>query len=861
MTALIPLFRVYARYWRRHKLQAALSLLGIVLGVAVFVAIRLANQGAVASFRENVETFAGTATHRVFSPAGGTVPESLFVRLLASPAVEAATPYMKGRMWIEHPAGAPATPVTVHGIDPISGADFRSDALEAPPPEPGNPAEEDRRRFDERLLAEQDTILLSRPLAESLSVVPGMRLRARTAAGWHTLKVLDVYDAPRGKKAALADAAVADIATFQEIFGRLGILGEIRLQLKAGGEGKVSALLPPGIEIEAAGRGGERVAAMAEAFQLNLEALALFALLVAGFLIFNASTFSIVQRSTTLGFLRCIGASRTSLAVTLLLEGLLLGTVGGLLGVLCGLWLAEVMLNITASTVAEVILEWESTPAALHHGWAIWAEGTLLGMAVAALGVLAPALEGARASPLAAIRGAEGPALRNNRPGPLAALSVAGLGCLGAAWALSLPERGPLAAGLLAATLVAVGGALLCPLALVLLSRAGTPVLGRLFGPLGRMAGGNLRRSLTRSGVAAASLMVALALALAIDITVRSFRQTFDMWMEQALTGDLYLSMPDEEGGAPLSPQLLALLRAQPWTVHLEELRSRKVVLEAREVRVLALDLRVFDRISRSMFVGTEREAALAGMERGEAFLSETLARALKLGRGDSLALPSPGGRRELKVAAIIRNYTLPSGVLYLESFHYRRIFGPEPVHDAALWLKPGVNAQRAASAIAVLPGAERLEVKPNAAVRGEAMRVFDRTFAITDLMGSFAAFVAFIAVVSALTAVLEERLRTLGYLRAIGVSRRVLGLTMALEAALLAFVAALMSWGAGVLMAMVLIFVVNRRAFGWTLQFHPEAGSYLFLLALALGAALLGSIYPIYRATRLSVVATIREE
>jgi putative ABC transport system permease protein len=114
---------------------------------------------------------------------------------------------------------------------------------------------------------------------------------------------------------------------------------------------------------------------------------------------------------------------------------------------------------------------------------------------------------------------------------------------------------------------------------------------------------------------------------------------------------------------------------------------------------------------------------------------------------------------------------------------------------------------------------------------------------------------------VSALLALLEERIRLLGYLRAIGVSRRRLGASLALEAALLALVAGVLSWGVGLLMSAVLVFVVNRRAFGWTLQFLPGQGSYLGLLGLALAAALLGSLYPIHRATQLSVAATIREE
>jgi putative ABC transport system permease protein len=209
----------------------------------------------------------------------------------------------------------------------------------------------------------------------------------------------------------------------------------------------------------------------------------------------------------------------------------------------------------------------------------------------------------------------------------------------------------------------------------------------------------------------------------------------------------------------------------------------------------------------------------------------------------------------------VVQNYAAPQGVIYLDKRRYAETFGPQPVEQVALWLRAGTSPGAAIRAIEALPGSEAALVVSNAAVRRDALRVFDRTFAITDLLGSLAALVAFVAVVSALTALLEERTRTLGFLRAIGVSRRRLGFSLGLEALLLAAVSAVVSWGAGLGMAVVLVFVINRRAFGWSLQFLPGQGRYGLLLALALASALLGSLYPILRATRLSIVATIRGE
>jgi putative ABC transport system permease protein len=239
----------------------------------------------------------------------------------------------------------------------------------------------------------------------------------------------------------------------------------------------------------------------------------------------------------------------------------------------------------------------------------------------------------------------------------------------------------------------------------------------------------------------------------------------------------------------------------------------------------------------------------------GDAMVSETLAYPLRLREGDTLRLPSDQGEVALRVAAVVQNYSAPSGIVYLHRDRFLELFPGEPARSIAFWLAPGVTYAEAQRRIAVLPGGETMRPQPNAELRG------NRTFAITALMRAVAGVVAFVAVVSALMALLEERRRVLGYLRAIGLSRRLMAWAMALEAALIACTAAFMSWGVGLAMALVLIHTVNRRAFGWTLQFLPGEGPYLSLLAVALGAALLGAIYPIVQAARLSVVATIREE
>lgn len=183
------------------------------------------------------------------------------------------------------------------------------------------------------------------------------------------------------------------------------------------------------------------------------------------------------------------------------------------------------------------------------------------------------------------------------------------------------------------------------------------------------------------------------------------------------------------------------------------------------------------------------------------------------------------------------------------------------PTRQVAIWLKPGTDSEGARQVVLGLPGGDSLRAVLNGQLRQGALRVFDRTFAITQLMSGLAAAVAFISVVSASTALFEERRRTYGYLGAIGVQRRTLAISGVLESGLLAVVAGLIGCGVGYGVSAVLVYIVNRRAFGWTLQFLPSEGEYLKLTAMGVAAAVLGSLLSLIRLWRSPILSAIREE
>ena len=853
MMAMFSVNFALIRYWKRHKLQAMLCLTGIVVGVAVFTAIRLANEGALTAFSGGMERLTGKATHRVTAMGGGPVSETLIRRLANHPDILAASPILRGRLVLP---GAGGLTLTVLGIDPISDPEIRSGEGLVDSAQSGIGQDN---ALIERFLTLPGAVMVPESLARELKVAAGAEIVTETAQGRSVLRVAGVYRPPRGQERVYSRTVLADISTQQLLFGRQGELDFINLIVAPGKEEAVRKLLPIGVVLERAGARMDRVVRMSEAFRVNVEALGLFALLVGMFLIFNAAAFAVMQRHSMIAVLRCIGASPGRIFSALLLESALLGLAGGVAGVLAGIRLGAVILHNTGATLFEVVLRTESPPMEVAPDGMLWGIGLAVGVGISIAGALQPAIAGARISPLAALResgrGASGGGSSWRFWIGLALLCWAAAGV-----ALLLPGRS-LTAGLVAASLLVFGGAALCPAALAGVSRVGTPLLGRLWGPAGWIAGGNLRQALSSTGPACAALMVALSLSLAITITVRSFKRTFEVWLSQAATADLYLSTDSGNGHGRLPAGFLPALRGLPFVRDVAKLRIVRVVMAGREVILVAVDFPAFaENITLPSRDGTRSEI-FARLKSGQVLISEPLAYHLEKERGDKMALPTPKGLRTFVIGAVVQNYIASQGVIYLPLESVEELFGARPPSEAAVWLHPGTDPVAAGDAIAALPGGERVGMIQNAEIRAEALRMFDRTFLITDLLGALAAVVAFIAVISAMTALLENRRRMLGMLRATGFSRGRLGASMSLEAALLALTAGVISWGTGLGMSMVLVFVINRRAFGWTLQFLPGEGPYLWLLAMAVAAALLGSVYPIYRAVRLPVAATIREE
>lgn len=607
---------------------------------------------------------------------------------------------------------------------------------------------------------------------------------------------------------------------------------------------------------------------MTRAFELNLTALSLLALIVGMFLIYNTMTFSVVQRRGLLGALRCIGVTRGQIAALVLLEAALISLVGSLLGLGLGALLGQGLVRLVTRTIND--LYFVVTVRDLSLEPPVLLKGLLLGIGATLLSAAVPAIEATMTPPRAVLRRSSVED-RARRLTPRLALAGAGLIVAGLVLLLiPATARGEgatlslfVAFGALFA--VVLGAALISPALTVALMHLARPALGAAFGLLGRMAARNVVAALSRTAVAVAALMVAVSVSIGVGIMVGSFRQTVVAWLEQSLIADVYVSAPTTAANrvdSTVPPELVAALSAVEGVQAVTRFRSVQVDTPIGPTTLVAIDAPAARGRAALRFREGGGEATWAAWESGAVLISEPLAYRTGLGMGDTLTLRTDRGPRAFSIAGVYYDYSSDRGIIRMPYAAYRAAWDDPAISSLALYAAPGVDVDALVQRLrAVAARQGDLIVNPNRALREGTLAVFDRTFAITSVLQALATIVAFIGILSALMALQLERARELAMLRANGLTPRQLWGVVLTQTGLMGLTAGLLAMPLGLALALVLVYVINRRSFGWTLDLSLDPSLFVQALLVAGIAALLAGIYPALKMSRTSPALALREE
>lgn len=849
------LWAASGRHLLRHPAQLALALLGLALGVATIVAVDIATASSGRAFELSMNAVNGAATHEIAGGPGG-IDERVYVRLKRAGWAGALAPVVEGYVDVE------GETMQLVGIDPLVDATVRGEdaGLGISFTAAGGGSADGDLGTATRWFTERGATVMVASTAARLKVATGRPFRIGIGGKSHAATLIGRI---RGVGAGYETLILADIAQAQEWLGLAGRLSRIDVRVPDGAAGEqalasLRASLPAGLDVHSAQRRTRQSLDMTAAFTTNLQAMSLLALLVGIFLIFSAVSFAVVQRRRVIGVLRALGATRSRVLMMILAEAAALGVVGAGIGLLLGYAIGRELVALVSRTINDlyfVVAVNEVVVPALAI-----VKAAAAGLGVALLAAAVPALEVANSAPNLGLRRSVVEQRAVHASGWLFVCSLVFAACSGAIVYFS--ERS-LLAGFVALFLLLVAVAAVTPALLWALARGAARVAGR-FSPIARLALGDVAASLSRTGVAVAALGLAIAAMIGVSVMVESFRESLHAYLVRTIRADLYISAPGPGFGRPerrLDPQALAAILGIPGIADYSQ--SRRVVVDSPRGRIPVDALRLA-RGSRSSIPLTSGDPGRVwpAFERGAIVVSEPLAWHLQLAAGDRLTLDTASGAKAFDIVGVYREYGNDRGNVLMNRAVYSRLWRDDATTALGLYLAPGTDI--AAFAAAVRQATRRrqsLAVTSNAAVRALSMRIFERTFVITRVLYWLTAGVAALGLVSALLAWELERSRELATVRALGLTPRAAAGVIEAQTGFMGLVAFIAAIPAGLLTAVLLITVINRRAFGWLIDLHITGAQLANALAVALIAALAAGVYPAWRTARAPLASEIREE
>jgi len=842
------------QYARKHRVRTLLTVVGIALGVAVFVGMHAANQSILAAFGRTVDRIAGATELQVSAGETGfdeevldTVQQVPEVRL-AVPIVEAvAATGIRGQ-----------GNLLILGVDMVGDRGLRDYSLEG--------GQQDTVEDPLIFLAQPDSLIVSREFGARNGLTVNSRFVMRTMDGPRQFTVRGLMRSGGLASAFGGNLAVMDIYAAQKMFGRGRKFDRIDLAVKQGVtlaqcQAALERRLGPGFEVRPPSARGQQFESMMQGYSASLNVSSAFALFIGLFIIYNSFSIAVTERRSEIGILRALGATRGQVGRLFLGESAALGLLGSAIGIGFGMLLADGLVRyigqvmVGAYGVAEPAKEIVWSPFLLATAFG-------LGIATSLGAAFLPARAAAAVDPVQALQKGKRQVLSagENRRRRLAAaiLLLGSVGCLlfGESRVLFYSGYGLL----MTATL------LLTPSLSLLLARWLRPSLKRLRPIEGALAADSLMQAPRRTSATVSALMLCLAMLIGLAGTSRASYGSIAEWINTTLNPDLFVSASENlvsrsyRFPASMQPELERI----PGIEEVQPVRNTRITYRNTPVLLISVDIaRVAARTrARRIIAGSFDEMnRLAGEGKG-AIISENLAQLKSLGMGSQVELAAPSAALRLPVVGIVRDFSDQQGAIFLDQSVYLR-YWKDPTFDSfRVYLKPGADANAIKTGIQEqFSQQRRLFVFLNRELKGYILNLADQWFGMTYIQLALALVVGILGIANTLTVSIADRRRELGILRAVGGFRGVVRRAIWMEAVAIGLIGLVLGLSLGSINLYYQLEMVRRDFTGMPLDYRFPWAVALTLLPLVLAAALVSALGPAESALRGSLVEALAYE
>lgn len=838
MNFLKLLHRLVLRHIREDRFMTALSVLGVALGIGLFTGVQAASDRALNAFAANVQGVNPRANYEIVDTAGVDFPETVY------PRVRSLEPDSLPLLQVNAFVPAFDRALDIVGLYTVRAGAFLGFAGKQRP---------DVNAF----LTKRNGIFVTRKFAERHGVKPGDVIAADVYNNRYPLAVVDVLEEP----SLPADAVFMDLGNFQEYFGKAGSLTKIDLITDDGTAAALRQALPGGLAVDRKEEVVRRQQSLIASFRYNLQFVTFLAVLVGVFLLYNTIFISVVKRRSEIGALRGLGMGRGTAVLLFIAQGLILGGIGSVLGLLLGQVFAYFSIAAVERTVSTMVRSIAITDRLISGKDALLSLG--LGLLASCAASAIPAFETARVRPNESAR--EGSFERRYRRYQRA-FTGSGAACILGSAALVVIEYRftPLSFPFLAyggILLFILGCTFVSPAFLSLLLRVVKGPATRLFGAPGAIAVSDIDGSRYRFSVALMSVAVSAALIVAMLSSIYSLKRSLLDWVEGAIVADVYVkpaSCTSNYCFQPVAGDVVRMIRSAPETADVERFRALRVSLSGADVLAGFGDTAVRRKYVRDRH--DERRGV--GPDRKTVFISDYLAVQHGLKTGDRVELGTPRGRETFTITDRGISYSTTSGFLYFDRKWLKELWGLDDATQLAVYLKKGADPERFIERLRTRTRDKySLVVLNNRELKDTIMTIFNRSFTLTYAIEVIAIAISLIGVVNTLLILVLEKKREISIVRYLGADWGHIRSVMVVSAGIVGVAGVLLGSLMGPVIGAVVVHVINKISFGWEVALRIPHLSIALLMLVLFAAVMTAAVIPSLTARKIDPKAFISFE
>jgi putative ABC transport system permease protein len=841
------------QYVRKHMFRTLLTLMGIVLGVAVFVGMHTANQSVMSALHQTIDRIAGATQLQVTAGETG-FDESVLDRVQATPGVRVAVPVIEA---VVNTGIRGEGNLLVLGVDMLGDRSLRTYDLQG----------DDDGAIDDPLvfLAQPDSLMVAQSFAVRNHLKINSRITLSTMNGPRLFTIRGIMRTGGLTSAFGGNLAVMDIYAAEKMFGRGRKFDRIDLAVNDGVsiesvQRELERRLGPGFQVETPSSRGQQFEAISAVYRMSANITSLFALFIGMFLIYNAFAIAVTQRRSEIGILRALGATQLQIRMLFLGESAVAGLVASIVGVLAGIAIARAMAGYIGGMlgavygIAERAQEVSASPRLMVLAIAI---GTVTSIVAA----LIPARDAARVDPVKALQKGRYQTLGEGE-NRLRRIAAAVCALLAAGCPFLQREGAILYAGYLLTILAAL---LLTPSVGLWLSRLLRPAWRWLRPVEGTLAADSLIQAPRRTSGTVAALMLSIALVIALGGMARASYSSIIQWMNIALNPDLFVTTSQSLTVRTyrFPPSVGEALRKLPGIAQVQFVRDARIVFRHRPIMLVAAGVRGLSHRARlpALEGDTAEMYRLTGAGKG-VIVSDNLATLEHLHLHDIISLPTPAGLLRLPIAGIVIDYSDQQGSILIERHLFEKYWNDDSVNLFRIYLQPGASEPVVRQEILDRLGSTtRLFVLTNRDVRRYVLTLTNQWFGLTYVQIAVAVLIAVLGIINTLTVSITDRRRELGVLQAVGAVRRQIRGTVWIESLSIGFLGLVLGLGLGAVQLYYALEISWRDIAGLRLNYEYPFTIALYLLPMILGAALIAALGPAEAAVHGSLVEALEYE